>query len=68
MKDPKYLELPPQIIQLFTKRFHEYATALAMANAVSPNELPPQKPQMNGNKPQNGNGPEPLNKPQEMPT
>jgi hypothetical protein len=70
MKDVKFLELPQPVVQLFMKRFGEYAMALAKANAVSPNELPPEKADAGGPpKPHDGKGPgpasaEPVTKPQ----
>ena len=74
MKDPKFLELPQPVVQLFIRRFHEYATALAQAQAVSPDAGPPtpggegQQP----TKPHDGKGPgpaskEPITKPENSP-
>lgn len=76
MKDPKFLELPQPVTELFIKRFHEYAMSLAKAQAQSPNALPPQKP-IGGEeggppKPHDGKGPgpasaEPVTKPEGAP-
>lgn len=63
MKDIKFLELPQPVVQLFIQRFHEYASALALANAISPNEIPPgQAPGEGEEKLGDGKGPAPATK------
>jgi hypothetical protein len=74
MKDPKFLELPQTVVELFIKRFHEYAMALAKANAVSPDAGPPGPGAPGPNPPpHDGKGPapatkEPVTKPENSPT
>lgn len=59
MKDIKFLELPQNVVQLFIKRFHEYADALAKANAVSPDAMPPGPQNAPPAGPHDGKGPMP---------
>lgn len=58
MKQPKFMDYPPQIRLLFKRRFDEYAAALAQAHAV-PDNAPPEQPQAGAGPSSNGASPKP---------